>query len=42
MTPESFKVRREFCLGMTPTVEGQVEKGSQLPLMVALAPEDEE
>jgi len=42
MTPEAHKVRREFCLGMAPTIEGEVEKGSQLPLMIRLAASDAE
>lgn len=36
MTPEAYLIRREYCLGMLPTIEGQVEKGSQLPLKVGL------
>lgn len=41
MTPEAYKVRREACFLMIPTIEGQVEKGCQLPLKVALAPKDD-
>ncbi|KAG7442653.1 cytochrome P450 [Guyanagaster necrorhizus] len=37
MTTEAERVRREACSVMTPTVEGEVEKGSQLPLRVAIA-----
>jgi cytochrome P450 len=36
LTPESQKVRREACLLMTPTIEGQIEKGNQLPLAVKM------
>ncbi len=37
MTPEAYRVRREACLVMAPTIEGQVDKGNQLPLMVRLS-----
>ncbi|KAF9047484.1 cytochrome P450 [Panaeolus papilionaceus] len=36
-TPESLRVRREACMVMSPTIEGQVDKGSQLPLLVKIA-----
>jgi len=39
LTPEV--IRREPALAMIPTVEGQVEKGAQLPLRVRLAPRDD-
>ncbi|KAJ7647880.1 cytochrome P450, partial [Roridomyces roridus] len=35
LTPEATRVRREACIVMVPTVEGQ--KGTQLPLRVSLA-----
>jgi len=31
-TPVTEKVRREACLIMAPIIEGELEKGSQLPL----------
>ncbi|KAJ3837966.1 cytochrome P450 [Lentinula raphanica] len=37
-TPQIDKIRREAALVMVPTVEGEVEKGSQLPLRVTFAP----
>lgn len=37
LTPESQRIRREAALLMIPTVEGQVEKGAQLPLRVKIA-----
>ncbi|KAK0462485.1 cytochrome P450 [Desarmillaria tabescens] len=37
MTTEAERIRREACTVMTPTVEGAVEKGAQLPLRVAIA-----
>ncbi|KAK0475531.1 cytochrome P450 [Armillaria novae-zelandiae] len=37
LTRESERIRREACGIMIPTVEGEVEKGSQLPLKVAVA-----
>lgn len=40
-TPESQKVRREGALIMTPTIEGEAEKGVQLPLRVRIAPREE-
>ncbi|KAG5644497.1 hypothetical protein DXG03_008239 [Asterophora parasitica] len=36
-TPESQKIRREAALIMVPIVEGQVEKGAQLPLRIRVA-----
>ncbi|THV06675.1 cytochrome P450 [Dendrothele bispora CBS 962.96] len=41
-TPKTDKVRREACLVMVPTIEGEVEKGSQLPLRVGFAPREED
>lgn len=41
LTPESWKIRREGALVMIPTVEGEVEKGSQLPLRVRFASREE-
>ncbi|KAK0196692.1 cytochrome P450 [Armillaria mellea] len=37
LTKESELIRREACGIMVPTVEGEIEKGSQLPLRVAFA-----
>ncbi|KAJ3817458.1 cytochrome P450 [Lentinula raphanica] len=37
-TPQIDKIRREAALVMVPTIEGEVEKGSQLPLRVTFAP----
>jgi len=41
LTPESQRIRREAALVMVPTVEGQVEKGAQLPLRVRIASRDD-
>ncbi|KAK0482217.1 cytochrome P450 [Armillaria novae-zelandiae] len=38
---ETRGIRREACGVMTPTIEGQVEKGSQLPLKIRLAHRDD-
>ncbi|KAG6836440.1 hypothetical protein H0H93_007976 [Arthromyces matolae] len=40
-TPETNKIRREAAIVMIPTIEGQVEKGAQMPLRVRVAPKDE-
>ncbi|KAK0213325.1 cytochrome P450 [Desarmillaria ectypa] len=40
LNKESQRIRREACGVMAPTVEGEVEKGSQLPLRVAVASRD--
>ncbi|KAK0231349.1 cytochrome P450 [Armillaria fumosa] len=40
LTKESEQIRREAVGVMAPTVEGQMEKGSQLPLRVAFASRD--
>lgn len=37
-TPKIDKIRREAALVMVPTIEGELEKGSQLPLRVTFAP----
>ncbi|KAK0505318.1 cytochrome P450 [Armillaria luteobubalina] len=37
LTQKSEEIRREVCAIMTPTVKGEVEKGSQLPLRVVVA-----
>ena len=42
LTPESQKIRREAALVMVPTVEGQLEKGAQLPLRVKIASRDDD
>jgi hypothetical protein len=39
LTDKSERVRREACLVMTPTVEGEVENGVQLELRVSVAPQ---
>ncbi|TFK44964.1 cytochrome P450 [Crucibulum laeve] len=41
LTLKATRLRREACLVMIPTVEGEVEKGSQLPLMVRVASREE-
>ncbi|EEB97527.1 hypothetical protein MPER_03131 [Moniliophthora perniciosa FA553] len=41
LAPESHKIRRESCLIMQPTIEGELEKGCQLPLQVRIASRDE-
>lgn len=41
MTPDAEKVRREACTVMAPTIEGQVEKGTQLPLRIKIASRDD-
>lgn len=40
LTEEAKNIRRDVALVMIPTVEGQVDKGMQLPLRVTLAPEE--
>lgn len=40
LTPEAQRVRREAAGVMTPTIEGQVEKGTQLPLRISVALRD--
>ncbi|KAJ7099339.1 cytochrome P450 [Mycena belliarum] len=37
LTPEAMRIRREACIVMVPTVEGEREKGTQLPLRVNVA-----
>ncbi|OJA10006.1 hypothetical protein AZE42_12056, partial [Rhizopogon vesiculosus] len=41
LTEKSEWIRREPCMVMTPTVEGEVENGVQLPLRVSVAPRTE-
>ncbi|KII95493.1 hypothetical protein PLICRDRAFT_98902 [Plicaturopsis crispa FD-325 SS-3] len=41
VTPETGKLRRESCLVMIPILEGEVDKGSQMPLRVTVAARDE-
>jgi len=41
LTDASDRVRREACVVMAPTVEGEVEKGAQLALRVSVAPRTE-
>ncbi|KAG1737832.1 cytochrome P450 [Suillus paluster] len=38
LTDKSEHMRREACMVMSPTVEGEVESGVQLPLRVSVAP----
>ncbi|OAX35978.1 cytochrome P450 [Rhizopogon vinicolor AM-OR11-026] len=38
LTDQSGRVRREASVVMTPTLEGEIEKGVQLPLRVSVAP----
>ncbi|KAK0462489.1 cytochrome P450 [Desarmillaria tabescens] len=40
LTKQSERIRREACGVMVPSVEGEVEKGSQLPLRVTAASRD--
>ncbi|KAL0956199.1 hypothetical protein HGRIS_002356 [Hohenbuehelia grisea] len=40
LTDATKRLRREACLVMLPTLEGEVEKGEQLPLQVTIAPRD--
>ncbi|CAK5281924.1 unnamed protein product [Mycena citricolor] len=37
LTPEAMRIRREACVVMAPTVEGQRDKGTCLPLRVSIA-----
>jgi hypothetical protein len=37
LTDQCERVRREACLVMAPTLEGEVENGVQLPLRVSVA-----
>ncbi|OJA08374.1 hypothetical protein AZE42_00989 [Rhizopogon vesiculosus] len=41
LTDKSKRIRREACVVMAPTVEGEVENGIQLPLRVSVAPRTE-
>ncbi len=40
LTPDIERLRREACLVMIPTLEGEELKGENLPLKVTLAPRD--
>lgn len=40
LTKDAMRLRREPCLVMAPMVEGQTDKGAQLPLQVSIAPRD--
>ena len=42
LTEKARKVRREACLVMVPTVEGEVDNGVQLPLVISVAPRDDD
>jgi hypothetical protein len=37
LTADAPRIRREACIIMVPTLEGEVNKGAQLPLRVSLA-----
>lgn len=37
LTEKATRIRREACLVMVPTVEGEVDKGAQLPMRVRVA-----
>lgn len=39
-TDDLKRLRREACLVTLPTLEGEVEKGEQLPLRISPAPRD--
>ncbi|KDQ18788.1 hypothetical protein BOTBODRAFT_52044 [Botryobasidium botryosum FD-172 SS1] len=39
-TEDLKRIRMESCLVVVPTLEGEVEKGAQMPLKVTLAPQD--
>ena len=41
LVPEVERVRKTQAIVMVPTLEGEIEKGVQLPLRVSLAPRDE-
>ncbi|KAJ3900674.1 cytochrome P450 [Lentinula edodes] len=41
-TPALERIRRETAFVMTPTIEGELEKGSQMPLKVAFSARDNE
>jgi hypothetical protein len=41
LTEKSERIRREACLVMAPTLEGEVENGVQLALRVSVAPRTE-
>ncbi|OAX40845.1 hypothetical protein K503DRAFT_570087 [Rhizopogon vinicolor AM-OR11-026] len=41
LTEKSERIRREPCMVMAPTVEGEVKNGVQLPLRVSVAPRTE-
>jgi len=40
LTPDIARLRREACLVMLPTLEGEQLKGENLPLCVTIAPRD--
>ncbi|KAJ6631361.1 cytochrome P450 [Mycena sp. CBHHK59/15] len=42
LTPEAMRIRREACIVMVPTVEGQRDKGTQLPMRVTVVTRDYE
>ena len=38
LSEKSTRIRREACGLVVPTIEGEVEKGVQMPLVVSIAP----
>jgi len=40
LTPEIERLRREACLVMLPTLEGEQQNGENLPLRISVAPRD--
>ena len=42
MTAQSEKVCRENSLVMTPMVDGELDRGTQLPLEVSIAPREDD
>jgi len=40
LTPEIQRLRREACLVMLPTLEGEQLSGENLPLRISIAPRD--
>lgn len=42
LTKECKFIRREACVIMSPTLEGELEKGGQLPLKVTLIHREDE
>ncbi|KAJ7198475.1 cytochrome P450 [Mycena pura] len=42
LTPEAMRIRREACIVMAPTVVGQRDKGTQLPMRVSVASREDD